>query len=403
MPSSSRLSVLAASLSGTLLLAACSSAPTTSTSQETTAPTAPADSAATGASTSAMPTSASFGKTAEGTEIQLFTLTNQHGVKATISTYGGTLTSLLVPDKTGKLGDVILGFDNVSGYLSPAFRKSNPYFGALIGRYGNRIAKGKFTIDGKSYQVGINNNGNSLHGGKLGFDQKVWTAKPGTSADGQTLTLTYLSKDGEEGYPGSLSVTVVYTLTSDNALKIDYSATTDKATPINLTNHAYFNLALGQSKDVLAHEVTIPADRYTVVDAQLIPTGELKPVVGTPFDFRTPHAIGARIAQVPGGYDHNWALNTTTGQHSAATVYEPSTGRTMEVTTDQPGVQFYTGNFLDGSLTGKNGVVYGKHAGFCLETQHFPDSPNQAKFPSTILKPGETYHTTTSYTFGVRQ
>ncbi|MGI4762348.1 MAG: aldose epimerase family protein [Janthinobacterium lividum] len=402
MPISPRLGVLAYSLSSALLLAACSSNSTTSQETATTS-TAPADSAATGTSASAMPTSASFGKTADGTEIQLFTLTNKNGLKASISTYGGTLTSLLVPDKAGKLSDVILGFDKADGYLSPEFKKSNPYFGALIGRYGNRIAKGKFTIDGKPYQVGLNNNGNSLHGGTVGFNQKVWTAKPGTSAEGETLTLTYLSKDGEEGYPGNLTVTVVYTLTADNALKIDYTATTDKATPVNLTNHAYFNLALGQSKDVLAHQVTLPADRYTVVDANLIPTGELKPVKGTPFDFTSPHAIGERIAQVPGGYDHNWALNTATGQHSAATVYEPTTGRTLEVTTDEPGVQFYTGNFLDGSLKGKDGVVYGKHAGFCLETQHFPDSPNQPKFPSTILKPGETYHTTTSYTFGVRK
>jgi aldose 1-epimerase len=403
MPISPRLGVLAATFSSTLLLAACSSNPT-STSQETAATsTAPADSAATGTSASAMPTSASFGKTADGTEIQLFTLTNAKGMKATISTYGGTLTGLLVPDKDGKMSDVILGFDKADGYLSPEFKKSNPYFGALIGRYGNRIAKGKFTIDGKPYQVGLNNNGNSLHGGTVGFNQKIWTAKPGTSADGQTLTLTYLSKDGEEGYPGNLNVTVTYTLTADNALKIDYTATTDKATPVNLTNHAYFNLAQGQSKDVLAHQVTLPADRYTVVDANLIPTGELKSVKGTPFDFTSPHAIGERIAQVPGGYDHNWVLNKATGQHSAATVYEPTTGRTMEVTTDEPGVQFYTGNFLDGTLKGKDGVVYGKHAGFCLETQHFPDSPNQPKFPSTILKPGETYHTTTSYTFGVRK
>jgi aldose 1-epimerase len=402
MSISPRLGVLAAGFSSALLLAACSSNPT-STSQETATTTAPADSAATGTSTSAMPTSASFGKTADGQEIQLFTLTNAKGMKATISTYGGTLTGLLVPDKDGKMSDVILGFDKADGYLSPEFKKSNPYFGALIGRYGNRIAKGKFTLDGKAYQVGVNNNGNSLHGGNVGFNQKIWTAKPGTSADGETLTLTYLSKDGEEGYPGNLTVTVVYTLTADNALKIDYTATTDKATPVNLTNHAYFNLAQGQSKDVLAHQVTIPADRYTVVDDKLIPTGELKPVKGTPFDFTSPHAIGERIAQVPGGYDHNWVLNQATGQHSAATVYEPTTGRTMEVTTDEPGVQFYTGNFLDGSLKGKDGVVYGKHAGFCLETQHFPDSPNQPKFPSTILKPGETYHTTTSYTFGVRK
>jgi aldose 1-epimerase len=402
MPISHRSALFATGISTALLLASCDSKPTTSQDTAATS-TAPADSAATSVSSSTMPTSASFGKATDGTEIQLFTLTNPNGLKATISTYGGTLTSLLVPDKDGKMSDVILGFDKAEGYLSPEFKKSNPYFGALIGRYGNRIAKGKFTIDGKAYQVGVNNNGNSLHGGNVGFNQKIWTAKPGTSADGQTLTLTYLSKDGEEGYPGNLNVTVTYTLTNDNALHIDYAATTDKATPVNLTNHAYFNLALGQSKDVLAHQVTLPADRYTVVDAQLIPTGELKPVKGTPFDFTTPHAIGERIAQVPGGYDHNWALNNATGQHSAATVYEPTTGRTMEVKTDEPGVQFYTGNFLDGSLKGKDGVVYGKHAGFCLETQHFPDSPNQKDFPSTILKPGETYHTTTSYAFGVRK
>jgi aldose 1-epimerase len=402
MPISHRSALFATGISTALLLASCDSKPTTSQDTAATS-TAPADSAATSVSSSTMPTSASFGKATDGTEIQLFTLTNPNGLKATISTYGGTLTSLLVPDKDGKMSDVILGFDKAEGYLSPEFKKSNPYFGALIGRYGNRIAKGKFTIDGKAYQVGINNNGNSLHGGNVGFNQKIWTAKPGTSADGQTLTLTYLSKDGEEGYPGNLNVTVTYTLTNDNSLHIDYAATTDKATPVNLTNHAYFNLALGQSKDVLAHQVTIPADRYTVVDGQLIPTGELKAVKGTPFDFTTAHAIGERIAQVPGGYDHNWALNNATGQHSAATVYEPTTGRTMEVKTDEPGVQFYTGNFLDGSLKGKDGVVYGKHAGFCLETQHFPDSPNQKDFPSTILKPGETYHTTTSYTFGVRK
>ncbi|RZK17661.1 MAG: galactose mutarotase [Hymenobacter sp.] len=402
MPISLRFGLLATGLSTSLLLAACDSKPTAQNTSSTT--TAPADSAATKPNaTTTMPTSASFGKMADGTEIQLFTLTNTQGMKATISTFGGTLTSLLVPDKDGKLSDVVLGFDSVGGYLSPEFKKANPYFGALIGRYGNRIAKGKFTIDGQAYQVGVNNNGNSLHGGNVGFNQKIWTAKPGTSADGQTLTLSYLSKDGEEGYPGNLRVTVTYTLTEANALRIDYAATTDKATPVNLTNHAYFNLAQGQSKDVLAHQVTLPADRYTVVDDKQIPTGELKAVKGTPFDFTTPHAIGERIAQVPGGYDHNWVLNQAAGQHSAATVYEPTTGRTMEVTTDEPGVQFYTGNFLDGSLKGQNGVVYGQHAGFCLETQHFPDSPNQAAFPSTILKPGETYHTSTSYAFGVRK
>ena len=400
MPNPTSSYLLAAGLATTLLLAGCDQKATTTQDAITAVPT---DSTATTAAAPALPTAAPFGKTADGAEIQLFTLTNAHGLKATISTYGGTLTSLLVPDKAGKLGDVVLGFDNVSGYLSPEFRKSNPYFGALIGRYGNRIAKGKFTVDGKAYQVGINNGPNSLHGGKVGFDQKVWTAKPGTSAEGQTLTLSYLSKDGEEGYPGNLQVTVVYTLTNDDALTIAYTATTDKATPINLTNHAYFNLALGASKDVLAHQVTLPADRYTVVDASLIPTGELRPVKGTAFDFTAPHAIGERIAQVPGGYDHNWVLNQASGQHAAASVYDPATGRTLDVTTDQPGVQFYTGNFLDGTLQGKSGLVYGQHAGFCLETQHFPDSPNQPKFPSTVLKPGETYHTVTSYKFGVRK
>ena len=350
-----------------------------------------------------MPAPVSFGKTTDGTEVQLFTLANAHGLKATISNFGGTLTSLLVPDKDGKLGDVVLGFDQVSGYQSPEFRKSNPYFGALIGRYGNRIKAGKFTLDGKAYTLAQNNNGNTLHGGKVGFDQRVWKAEPGTSDQGQTLKLTYLSPDGEEGYPGNLQVTVVYTLTNDDALQIDYTATTDKTTVVNLTNHAYFNLSHGTSKDILGHEVTIPADRYTVVDAGLIPTGELRPVKGTPFDFTAPHAIGERIAQVPGGYDHNWALNQTSGQHSAATVYDPASGRTMEVRTDQPGVQFYTGNFLDGTLKGKGGTVYGKHAGFCLETQHFPDAPNQPKFASTVLKPGETLHSVTSYTFGVRK
>ncbi|WP_185816901.1 aldose epimerase family protein [Hymenobacter metallilatus] len=349
----------------------------------------------------AAPGAASFGKTQDGTEVQLYTLSNAHGLKVSITNYGGTITSLLVPDKAGKPGEVVLGFNSVSGYQSPEFLKSGPYFGALIGRYGNRIARGKFTLDGKEYTLAKNNGENTLHGGKKGFDKVVWQAEPGTSAEGQTLKLTYLSKDGEEGYPGNLRVTVVYTLTADDALKIDYSATTDKATPVNLTNHAYFNLSGG--KDVLGHEVTIAADRYNVVDAGLIPTGELRPVKGTPFDFTTPHTIGERIAQVPGGYDHNWLLNQTTGLHPAATVYEPTTGRTMEVTTTEPGLQFYTGNFLDGTLKGANNQTYGKHAGFCMETQHFPDSPNQPTFPSTILKPGQTLQSSTVYKFGVRQ
>ena len=387
----------AAGLAGLLLVSSCNqSAPA-----EQTAGTTPSMTDSTQTTAATAPVSASFGKTQDGTEVQLYTLTNAHGLKVSITNYGGTITSLLVPDKAGKPGEVVLGFADVSGYQSPEFLKSGPYFGALIGRYGNRIAKGKFTLDGKEYTLAKNNGENTLHGGKMGFDKVVWQAEPGTSAEGQTLKLTYLSKDGEEGYPGNLNVTVVYTLTADDALKIDYSATTDKATPVNLTNHAYFNLSGGN--DVLGHEVIIDADRYNVVDAGLIPTGELRPVKGTPFDFTAPHAIGERIAQVPGGYDHNWLLNQTSGVHAAATVYEPTSGRTMQVTTTEPGLQFYTGNFLDGTLKGANGQVYGKHAGFCMETQHFPDSPNQPKFPSTILKPGQTLQSSTIYKFGVRQ
>ena len=347
-----------------------------------------------------MLTATSFGHTTDGLEVQLFTLLNAHGATATISDYGGTLTSLLVPDRNGQLGDIVLGFEDVSGYQSPAFRRANPYFGALIGRYGNRIAEGKFTLDGKAHHLATNNGPNALHGGTVGFDQRIWQATPGTSAAGETLTLTYHSPDGEEGYPGNLTVIVVYTLTADNALRLDYTATTDQPTPLNLTNHAYFNLSHGTSKDILAHELTLAADRYTVVDDTLIPTGELRSVAGTTFDFRLPHAIGKRIAQVPGGYDHNFVLNN--GLRVAASVYDPASGRTMAVMTEQPGVQLYTGNFLDGSLTGKGGTVYGQHAGFCLETQHFPDSPNQPGFPDTILRPGETFRSTTVYQFGVR-
>ena len=347
-----------------------------------------------------MPTATSFGHTTDGLVVQLFTLRNAHGATATISNYGGTLTSLLMPNRNGQLGDVVLGFEDVSGYQSPAFRQANPYFGALIGRYGNRIAKGRFTLDGKDYQLATNNGPNALHGGTVGFDQRIWQAIPSTSAAGETLTLTYHSPDGEEGYPGNLTVTVVYTLTADNSLRLDYTATTDQPTPLNLTNHAYFNLSHGTERDILAHELTLAADRYTIVDDTLIPTGELRLVAGTPFDFTVPHAIGERIAQVPGGYDHNFVLNN--GLRVAASVYDPASGRTMDVTTDQPGIQLYTGNFLDGTLTGKDGTVYGQYAGFCLETQHFPDSPNQPDFPSTILRPGETFCSSTVYQFGVR-
>ncbi|NVO86236.1 aldose epimerase family protein [Hymenobacter terrestris] len=339
-----------------------------------------------------------FGEAPDGTAVQLFTLQNAHGMRATITNYGGIITSLLVPDRAGQLGDVVLGFDTLAEYV-----RESPYFGALIGRYGNRIARGRFSLDEKEYQLATNNGPNHLHGGQRGFDKVVWHATPGATAAGQTLTLQYTSPDGEEGYPGTLAVTVVYTLTHNNTLRIDYTATTDQATPVNLTNHSYFNLSAGLTADVLGHELTLNADNYTVVDDELIPTGELRPVAGTAMDFRQPHTIGARIAQVPGpppgGYDHNWVLNGQ-GMRPVARVYEPVSGRTLEVHTDQPGLQFYSGNQLNGSLTGKNGQWYGQYAGFCLETQHFPDSPNHPNFPSTVLRPGETLRTSTAYLFG---
>jgi aldose 1-epimerase len=338
-----------------------------------------------------------FGQTAEGIPVDLYTLTNGKGMTVKITNYGGIVTSIVVPDSAGNPGDVVLGFDSLSGYL-----KEHPFFGALVGRYGNRIAKGRFKLDGKEYKLATNNGPNHLHGGIKGFDKVVWQAEEVNNGQEPGLKLTYLSKDGEEGYPGNLSVTVVYTLTQNNELKIDYTATTDKATPVNLTNHSYFNLAAGKAENALQHQITINADRYTVVDATLIPTGELRPVKGTPFDFNTPHTIGERIANVEGGYDHNFVLSAAQGSSAPVVrVSEPTSGRVMEVYTDQPGVQFYSGNFLDGSLTGKGGTKYVKHYGFCLETQHFPDSPNQPKFPSTILKPGETYHTVTTYKFSV--
>jgi aldose 1-epimerase len=342
-----------------------------------------------------------FGKTKEGTEVQLYTLQNAKGMQVKITNYGATITSILTPDKNGKPGDVVLGFDTMEGYQGEAYTKSGPYFGAAIGRYGNRIAKGKFTLDGKQYTLATNNGPNHLHGGKVGFDKVLWTAE---EAGANVLKFTYVSKDGEEGYPGTLTTTVTYSLTEDNELKIDYTATTDKATPVNLTNHSYFNLAAGAAEDALQHVVTLNADRYTVVDQALIPTGELRPVAGTVMDFTKPTPIGTRIAQVEGGgYDHNYVLNQADGSlKPAATVYEPVSGRVMEVLTTEPGIQFYSGNFLDGSITGKGNTVYKKHYGFCLETQHFPDSPNQPSFPSTILKPGDTLRSSTIYKFSVR-
>ena len=338
-----------------------------------------------------------FGKIGDAV-ITEYTLTNNAGMQAGIINYGGTVTKLITPDKSGSMGDVVTGFETLDGFL----QKGNPYFGALIGRYGNRIAKAKFTISGKEYTLAANNNGNTLHGGNKGYDKVIWTAEkmPGDSS----LKLTYTSKDGEEGYPGNLHVTVIYTLTSDNALKIDYTAVTDKATPVNLTNHCYFNLSAGKDSTILNHLLTIHAGRFNAVDSLLIPTGQLPDVKGTPMDFTSEKRIGERIAQVTGGYDHNWVLNKKENSYEkAASLYHAESGRLMEVFTTEPGLQFYSGNFLDGSLVyTKNGQKYVKHAALCLETQHFPDSPNQPAFPNTILKPGETYKQTTVYKFSTK-
>lgn len=339
----------------------------------------------------------SFG-TADGKDITEYTLRNASGMSVSIINYGGTITKLMVPDKKGTTGDVVLGYENLDGFL----QKGNPYFGALIGRYGNRIAGGKFTLDGKTYTLAQNNNGNSLHGGNKGFDKVVWDAKK--PEGDSSLVLTYVSKDGEEGYPGTLNVKVVYTLTADNALKIDYTATTDKATPVNLTNHAYFNLSAGADSTINNHELQMDADRYTPVNDALIPTGQIATVKGTPMDFTAAKPVGRDLAKVKGGFDHNWVLNKKgDGLAKVASVYHPTSGRYMEVFTTQPGLQFYSGNFLDGTLTNtKGGAKYVQHAALCLETQHFPDSPNQPSFPSTILKPGETYHHTTVYKFSTK-
>lgn len=340
---------------------------------------------------SAAITAAPWGE-ADGKQVQLFTLTNGKGTQVKISNYGGTITSWVVADKNGGKSNIVLGFDSLSGYLAKP-----PYFGATIGRYGNRIAAAKFTLDGQNYTLAANNGKNTLHGGNKGFDKVVWDAAPATDGT-PSLTLSYLSKDGEEGYPGNLKSTVKFTLTADNELQLEYNAETDKATPVNLTNHSYFNLSGDVSKGILGHTLWIDADRYTPVDTTLIPTGELKPVKGTPFDFTTPHTIGERIAQVPGGYDHNFVLNKKGGDMPlVAWVQDSTTGRKLEVYTTEPGLQFYSGNFLDGTIKNRDGQPIPKHGALCLETQHFPDSPNQPSFPSTILKPGEKYHTVTRY------
>jgi aldose 1-epimerase len=339
-----------------------------------------------------------FGQMKDGTPVTLFTLRNNKGAEAGIINYGGLVIFLKVPDRNGHFDDVVLGYNNLADYI-----KDSPYFGAMIGRYGNRIGKAKFTLDGVAYTLAPNNNGNTLHGGRKGFDKVVWTGKEGKDPSGPSVELTYLSKDGEEGYPGNLNVKAVYTLSEDNALQLQFTATTDKPTIVNLTQHSYFNLA-GKG-DILGHDVYINSDKMTPVDAGLIPTGELKSVEGTPFDFRKATAIGARIDQpddqlkLGPGYDHNWIINKPAGQLGLmARVTDPVTGRVLEVWSTEPALQFYSGNFLDGTIHGK-GQAYERHGGFAMEPQHYPDSPNHPDFPSTTLRPGETYSNTIIYKF----
>jgi aldose 1-epimerase len=346
-------------------------------------------------------TRAPFGTTPEGDSVELFRLTNAHGVELDAITYGGIITSLKVPDRTGTLGDVVLGYDSLAGYL-----RSSPYFGAIVGRYANRIARGAFTLNGTTYHLAINNPPNALHGGLRGFDKVVWQAEPLSDARGAGVIFRHTSPDGDEGYPGTVTVQVTYTLTDSNDVVIDYQATTDKPTPINLSQHSYFNLA--GSGSVLDHELMIAADSFTPIDSTFIPTGVIAPVAGTPFDFRTPHRIGERInddnqqLRFAGGYDHNFVLNHAgTGLALAARLTDPSSGRVLEIHTDQPGVQFYSGNFLDGTITGKRGMVYAHRNGLALETQHFPDSPNHPRFSSTIIEPGQQFHSRTVWHFGI--
>jgi len=347
-----------------------------------------------------------FGKTPDGKAVDLYTLTNSHGIEARIITYGGTVISLKVPDRNGKMGDIVLGHNSLDRYVDPNHAGS-PYFGCIIGRYGNRIGKGRFTLDGKTYTLAANNGPNHLHGGTVGFDQKVWKAEPVNGKE-SALKLTCTSKDMEEGYPGNLKVTVTYTLTDKDELRIDYEATTDKPTVCNLTNHSYFNFT-GADRDILDHELTINADRLTPVDSGLIPTGEFRSVEGTPFDFRKAKKIGQDInaddeqIKFGGGFDHNWVLRKQGSDLSlAARVVEPTSGRVMEIYTTEPGIQFYSGNFLDGTVTGKDGKVYKHRYGLCLETQHYPDSPNKPDWPTTVLRPGKTYKTTTVHKFLTR-
>lgn len=348
-------------------------------------------------------TRATFGVAPDSQGVDVLTITNSHGMEARVMTYGGIILSLKVPDRNGKFDDVVLGYDSLAGYV-----KGSPYFGAIVGRYGNRIAKGQFIVNGAPYTLAVNNGPNALHGGLKGFDKVVWRAEAFQKDSNVGVVLTYTSPDGDEGYPGTLSATISYTLTDSNQLVIGYHATTDKATPVNLTQHTYFNLAGAGKGDILGHMLTLSADSMTPVDSTLIPTGEIAPVAGTPFDFRNPKRIGERISAVNeqikngGGYDHNFVLNRSApGLVHFAHVEEPTSGRTLDISTTEPGVQFYTGNFLDGTNVGKGGIPYLKRFGFCLETQHFPDSPNHANFPNTILQPGAVYASKTVFTFGV--
>jgi aldose 1-epimerase len=349
-------------------------------------------------------TSKAWGTTPDGRAVSLYTLTNSQGMVVKITNFGGTITSLLVPDRHNKLGDVVLGYDDLAPY---AHNLGGTYFGAVIGRYANRIAKGQFTLDGKSYQIYVNNGPNSLHGGKVGFNLRLWDAQPKETAEGPSLVLKYLSPDGEENYPGNLKVTVVYTLLNSNGLKIDYTATTDQDTVLNLTNHTYFNLDGAGNGTILNHRIQINADKYTPVDATSIPLGPLASVAGTPFDFRKPHTIGARIdsanqqLEFGKGYDHNFVINRKKAGdlELAVRIEGPLNGRVMDVYTTQPGVQFYTGNFLNGTEIGKKGLAYKRRYAFCLETQHYPDTPNEPNYPTAVLKPGQVYHQVTVYAF----
>ena len=383
-----------------VLLAAAAACLATSCATGPGSPNAPAaDLAPADAAQPTAVTRAEFGRLPDGKVVEVYQLENRNGLRAKVITYGALLTEMHVPDRAGQLGDVTLGFDNLPAYLA-----GHPYFGATVGRYANRIAKGRFTLDGRAYTLATNDGPNHLHGGVRGFDKVLWRAEVIEGGPGAAVKFSYTSPDGEEGYPGTLTASVTYTLTDDNELRLDYTATTDHATVVNLTNHAYWNLAGAGS--ILDHLLLIAADHYTPVDNTLIPTGAIDPVRGTPMDFTRPLPIGSRIRQLtndPQGYDHNYVLKSGGGSLArAARVEEPTTGRVLEIFTTEPGIQFYSGNFLDGTLTGKGGVVYHQHHGFCLETQHFPDSPNQPNFPSVILRPGRVYTQTTIHTFSTR-